>query len=59
MKKLVSPVSFKPLIKAQFMGAAPLKLGRSDACILIVPNFGISQIFFGKNLNATTTNKSA
>ena len=55
IKKLVSPVFFNPLIIAQLIGAAPLKLGNNEACILIVPIDGIDQISLGNILKATTT----
>ena len=41
IKNVVTPVSFSPLIMAQFMGAAPRYLGNKEPCKLIVPKFEI------------------
>ena len=57
--KVVTPVSFSPLITAQLIGAAPLYEGSNEPCTLMVPMGGMSQTTSGSILKATTTNKLA
>ena len=58
-KKVVTPVSFSPLITAQLIGAAPRYLGSKEPCKLIVPKGGMFHTTSGNILKATTTCKSA
>ena len=51
--KVVTPVYLSPLIIAWCIGAAPLYLGRSDACKFTAPIEGIWNRIFGNFLNAT------
>ena len=57
--KVVTPVSFSPLITAQLIGAAPLYEGSKEPCTLMVPMGGMSQTISGSILKATTTNRCA
>ena len=52
--KVVTPVSFSPLMMAQLIGAAPRYLGSKEPCTLRVPIGGKDQIDSGNILNATT-----
>ncbi|MNY15370.1 hypothetical protein D3C86_1485790 [compost metagenome] len=58
-KKVVTPLSFSPLMMAWLIGAAPRYCGNREACRLMVPLAGISQTISGNILKATTTCKSA
>ena len=57
--KVVTPVSFSPLITAQLMGAAPRYCGSSEPCTLTVPMGGIFQTISGSIRKATTICMSA
>jgi len=56
--KIVTPVFESPFRIACCIGEDPLYLGKRDGCRLIAPYLGISIIFSGSILNATTTSKS-
>ena len=57
--KVVTPVSFSPLMIAQLRGAAPRYCGSNDPCKLIVPIGGMFQTTSGNILKATTICRSA
>lgn len=51
--KVVTPVSFSPLITAQLMGAAPRYWGRREPCRLMEPMGGMDQTISGSIRKAT------
>ncbi len=55
-----SSIRLSPFITAQFVGAAPLYLGKIEPCRFTEYNFGIARIFFLRIWpNEMTTNRSA